>query len=219
MTFRMCFFFFFSSRRRHTRFKCDWSSDVCSSDLTSDYPKPAKSFDFISKLLEFFQGARHGGEAFVDQGEDGSRIKFPVAVSLPGRRTGKYLDALFDFGNGPDVKFSGGHRFQNIFAQHQVLDVGIGHHHTLRAGKAFNATDVEESFDFFVYSANGLNSALLVDRASHRDILPQRQSGKRRGQRIDFRRAGAVAIDSRVGLLEADAGSEQSYSGVEDRKS
>src|SRR2546430_17649219 len=24
-------FFFFSSRRRHTRFDCDWSSDVCSS--------------------------------------------------------------------------------------------------------------------------------------------------------------------------------------------
>src|SRR5436190_13334286 len=28
------FFFFFSSRRRHTRSLCDWSSDVCSSDLT-----------------------------------------------------------------------------------------------------------------------------------------------------------------------------------------
>src|SRR5688572_7095224 len=28
-------FFFFSSRRRHTRFDCDWSSDVCSSDLRS----------------------------------------------------------------------------------------------------------------------------------------------------------------------------------------
>src|SRR5688572_32551951 len=27
--------FFFSSRRRHTRFDCDWSSDVCSSDLDS----------------------------------------------------------------------------------------------------------------------------------------------------------------------------------------
>src|SRR5256886_8714298 len=26
---------FFSSRRRHTRFDCDWSSDVCSSDLDS----------------------------------------------------------------------------------------------------------------------------------------------------------------------------------------
>src|SRR5947207_12077840 len=30
----LCFvFFFFSSRRRHTRSLCDWSSDVCSSDL------------------------------------------------------------------------------------------------------------------------------------------------------------------------------------------
>src|SRR5271167_4622963 len=29
----MLYFFFFSSRRRHTRSKRDWSSDVCSSDL------------------------------------------------------------------------------------------------------------------------------------------------------------------------------------------
>src|SRR6266480_6531474 len=29
----MVVFFFFSSRRRHTRLTCDWSSDVCSSDL------------------------------------------------------------------------------------------------------------------------------------------------------------------------------------------
>src|SRR6266478_8397501 len=28
--------FFFSSRSRHTRFDCDWSSDVCSSDLVLD---------------------------------------------------------------------------------------------------------------------------------------------------------------------------------------
>src|SRR5438270_12782515 len=28
--------FFFSSRRRHTRFDCDWSSDVCSSDLADE---------------------------------------------------------------------------------------------------------------------------------------------------------------------------------------
>src|SRR6266478_7475670 len=30
-----CVVFFFSSRRRHTRFDCDWSSDVCSSDLSN----------------------------------------------------------------------------------------------------------------------------------------------------------------------------------------
>src|SRR5690242_16747850 len=34
----LCVFllFFFSSRRRHTRLTCDWSSDVCSSDLAWD---------------------------------------------------------------------------------------------------------------------------------------------------------------------------------------
>src|SRR2546430_12528567 len=31
------FAFFFSSRRRHTRFDCDWSSDVCSSDLGNSW--------------------------------------------------------------------------------------------------------------------------------------------------------------------------------------
>src|SRR2546427_9711924 len=34
-------FFFFSSRRRHTRFDCDWSSDVCSSDLRALFERAA----------------------------------------------------------------------------------------------------------------------------------------------------------------------------------
>src|SRR6266481_5154662 len=34
-------FFFFSSRRRHTRWNCDWSSDVCSSDLAGEPPEAA----------------------------------------------------------------------------------------------------------------------------------------------------------------------------------
>src|SRR5207247_8194577 len=33
--FFSCVFFFFSSRRRHTRSTRDWSSDVCSSDLSA----------------------------------------------------------------------------------------------------------------------------------------------------------------------------------------
>src|SRR5690625_6793479 len=36
-------FFFSSSRRRHTRWPRDWSSDVCSSDLGTDSPRPAAS--------------------------------------------------------------------------------------------------------------------------------------------------------------------------------
>src|SRR6266853_1108846 len=37
---QIIFFFFFSSRRRHTRFDCDWSSDVCSSDLQQGLDMP-----------------------------------------------------------------------------------------------------------------------------------------------------------------------------------
>src|SRR5688572_18387897 len=41
--------FFFSSRRRHTRFGCDWSSDVCSSDLESRHSS-ADNSDVRSKV-------------------------------------------------------------------------------------------------------------------------------------------------------------------------
>src|SRR5256885_11413885 len=41
MTGVVCFFF--SSRRRHTRLQGDWSSDVCSSDLSSRVTNRARS--------------------------------------------------------------------------------------------------------------------------------------------------------------------------------
>src|SRR2546430_5894535 len=41
--------FFFSSRRRHTRFDCDWSSDVCSSDLAR---RLAAGFDLHEHSVE-----------------------------------------------------------------------------------------------------------------------------------------------------------------------
>src|SRR5258705_9638521 len=44
-------FFFFSSRRRHTRCLSDWSSDVCSSDLTGGELFPALSPALSSKVL------------------------------------------------------------------------------------------------------------------------------------------------------------------------
>src|SRR3712207_8415996 len=42
MEFSRVFFlaWFFSSRRRHTRYWRDWSSDVCSSDLSGQAPVP-----------------------------------------------------------------------------------------------------------------------------------------------------------------------------------
>src|SRR5690242_21013834 len=54
----MSFFFFFSSRRRHTRLTCDWSSDVCSSDLVRKRRAPSiiivSLVDILTILLIFF---------------------------------------------------------------------------------------------------------------------------------------------------------------------
>src|SRR3712207_124245 len=41
------FFFFFSSRRRHTRYWRDWSSDVCSSDLSMGLPDVGQLVDSV----------------------------------------------------------------------------------------------------------------------------------------------------------------------------
>src|SRR2546430_16729258 len=62
-------FFFFSSRRRHTRFDCDWSSDVCSSDLgaelTSYYSPPNLDHEFLIKIKRhaFLRGIDISGTA------------------------------------------------------------------------------------------------------------------------------------------------------------
>src|SRR5205085_8489756 len=48
--FDVLYLFFFSSRRRHTRFDCDWSSDVCSSDLVTK--------EDLEKPMTFYRQAR-----------------------------------------------------------------------------------------------------------------------------------------------------------------
>src|SRR2546430_6070350 len=53
-----CVSFFFSSRRRHTRFDCDWSSDVCSSDLVRG---KARSLAEALKDADVFVGLSVGG--------------------------------------------------------------------------------------------------------------------------------------------------------------
>src|SRR5699024_11950895 len=56
----MKFYVFFSSRRRHTRAKRDWSSDVCSSDL-----HPIETKSFIMKCIEEMR-MRHKISAMAD---------------------------------------------------------------------------------------------------------------------------------------------------------
>src|SRR5256886_10345776 len=49
-SFSIASLFFFSSRRRHTRFDCDWSSDVCSSDLTTKRNWVLRAVDFLREV-------------------------------------------------------------------------------------------------------------------------------------------------------------------------
>src|SRR6267378_7906750 len=48
------FFFFFSSRRRHTRSLRDWSSDVCSSDLTFQLTRSQLDSIYLSAINHQF---------------------------------------------------------------------------------------------------------------------------------------------------------------------
>src|SRR2546430_10155248 len=79
---RCCLFFFFSSRRRHTRFDCDWSSDVCSSDLSL-----LEKREKLWIELRFFQEV-------LEQITSGNRMKLNFAgaiqnrEAIPGRESG-----------------------------------------------------------------------------------------------------------------------------------
>src|SRR5256886_7645972 len=63
----ICKFFFFSSRRRHTRFDCDWSSDVCSSDLK-------EILEMTQRMAEII--ARHTGQPLEQVLKDIDRDHF-----------------------------------------------------------------------------------------------------------------------------------------------
>src|SRR2546422_4376609 len=65
-------FFFFSSRRRHTRCSRDWSSDVCSSDLSppSDSYVPESSASLGNQLLQVIRVDRAAEGVLVARSEE-----------------------------------------------------------------------------------------------------------------------------------------------------
>src|SRR5215204_4451020 len=69
------FFFFFSSRRRHTRSLCDWSSDVCSSDLLVQ-----AAIVFFNQVFRdgFFHADMHPGNMLIDA--DGTIVALDFGI-------------------------------------------------------------------------------------------------------------------------------------------
>src|SRR5689334_24394306 len=60
-------FFFFSSRRRHTRWNCDWSSDVCSSDLPYHLSRRSRWRRKSRGARDAVHGFWHGGAGAWNQ--------------------------------------------------------------------------------------------------------------------------------------------------------
>src|SRR4030066_181656 len=84
-------FFFFSSRRRHTRFKCDWSSDVCSSDLKLLYS--ARVIPYRGSWLDFEFDPKDFLYVRIDR-----RRKLPATILLRslGMTTQEMLATFFE---------------------------------------------------------------------------------------------------------------------------
>src|SRR5699024_11906738 len=74
-----CFCFLFSSRRRHTRSKRDWSSDVCSSDLDfiedqeAVSPSDHAAYELLKEQLEDVL------DTLTDREENVLRLRFGLA--------------------------------------------------------------------------------------------------------------------------------------------
>src|SRR5699024_11313149 len=76
------FFFFFSSRRRHTRSKRDWSSDVCSSDLTG------MAHDGIANVPEEGTWLLNKGERVLSPQQNADFTNFMKGQSNTGNNSG-----------------------------------------------------------------------------------------------------------------------------------
>src|SRR2546427_4640921 len=82
--------FFFSSRRRHTRFDCDWSSDVCSSDLADALPNNCvflvdtyNSLEGVRRAIQIGQKLRQRGHELAGIRLDSGDLAF---LSIEARK-------------------------------------------------------------------------------------------------------------------------------------
>src|SRR2546427_3938900 len=91
--------FFFSSRRRHTRFDCDWSSDVCSSDLL---PRRVviTGMGMISPLG---RGTELAWRRLLSGASGLSDLPEDLAPDVPGQVAGQVPDLARDPEGGWDI--------------------------------------------------------------------------------------------------------------------
>src|SRR5256886_13158306 len=97
--------FFFSSRRRHTRFDCDWSSDVCSSDLQQyRWPGNVRELEnLVRRLAALYPQEVIGLEVIEAELVEGPPAEMP-AEARGGDRKSVVWGKGVDLGGGGIIK-------------------------------------------------------------------------------------------------------------------
>src|SRR2546426_6228924 len=157
----MSIFFFFSSRRRHTRLQGDWSSDVCSSDLTGpdmtwrEADKTPQLGRIFSPYLEERLGPTRAPEQPVEQRHRNAaatmqacleEVLFDLLTTLQ-RRTGHRALCLAGgvaFNCAANGKIFDPTPFEQVYVQPAAGDAGLAvgaayyvYHHVLGHPRTF----------------------------------------------------------------------------------
>src|SRR5690606_41204148 len=87
-------------RRRHTRFSRDWSSDVCSSDLTM-LPKNRVKL-LLNLVLIASSSIPRGGKLTVDAVGEGETMGFRLSAEGPHAKVQSSVEALLTNGRSEE---------------------------------------------------------------------------------------------------------------------
>src|SRR5256886_15490388 len=137
------FCFFFSSRRRHTRFDCDWSSDVCSSDL----------YGFIAPHVRVLLGVSYYKADFSAAARARFEQRLKSVVIDPS------ADDTIRLGRITWSDVTGDVDLQYVLPQGRAvityLGIGLGAHIRHGSGPAINGTFVQDALNSITAGLNG----------------------------------------------------------------